>query len=289
MDQITRYMAADGAVRIILAETTQACEQARVTHNASAVVTAALGRTLTATVMLASELKGNGSVTATIDGDGPMGRLCAVARPDGTVKAYATDPSVELPLRADGKLDVGGAVGHAGKLTVVKDLGMREPYVGMVNLVNGEIAMDFAQYLTASEQQNSLVALGVLVNPDYTVAAAGGIFVQPLPGCPDSVLSDLELRAPLLGDISRSLHLDGGDALVRGVFDGMDPVAVGTTPVAFRCDCSRDRIERALVALGATELHDMATQDHGAQVSCHFCNRQYDFTEEELEGLAGEE
>lgn len=287
MDQITRYLAADGAVRIILAETREACEQARLTHGASPVATAALGRVLTATAMLASEMKAEGSVTVTIDGGGPMGRLCAVARPDGSVKAYAGDPAVELPLRADGKLDVGGAVGRTGRLTVVRDLGLREPYVGMVNLVSGEIAVDFAQYLTASEQQNSLVALGVLVDTDYTVAAAGGVIVQPLPGCPESVLQALELRAPLLGDISRSLHGQSGDAFVRAVFEGMNPEAAGSTPVHFRCDCSRERVEAALIAMGGEELRDMARQDGGAQVCCHFCNTQYQFTARELEQMAG--
>ena len=288
MDSIKRFLSADGFVRIILAETTDTVEQARKLHDTTPVATAALGRTLTATVMLASELKADGSVTATIYGDGPLGRVCAVARPDGTVKAYVSNPALELPVRADGKLDVSGAVGGQGKLTVVKDLGMREPWVGQVNLISGEIGMDFAQYLTASEQQNSLVALGVLIAKDLTVAAAGGIIVQPMPGCPEQTITLLEQKAPALADISRRLHEEGGEALIASVFGDMSPLKVGETPVQYRCDCSRERIEQVLITLGAEELRDMAEQDGGAEVCCHFCNVAYLFNVEELLGLAVE-
>jgi molecular chaperone Hsp33 len=281
-DQIRRYIAADGYVRIIFACTTDSAEEARRVHNATPVAAAAMGRTLTAALMLATELKGEGSISATVAGDGPIGRICAVARPDGTVKIYCSDPGVDLPVRADGKLDVSGAVGKEGKLSVVKDLGMREPYVGQVNLASGEIGEDFALYLAASEQQPSLVALGVLVAPEETVLAAGGIIVQPMPGCPEEIVSHLELIAPTLSDISRRLWKEGADELIETTFRGLEPQLIGTTPALLRCDCSRGRIERALIALGADELEDMMIKDNGAEVCCHFCNAKYAFTADEL-------
>jgi molecular chaperone Hsp33 len=257
-------MADGGNVRIILADTAEAAEEARRVHHATPLAVAAMGRTLTAALMLATELKGNGSITATISGDGPIGRICAVAWPDGEVKAYCGDPSVDLPARPDGKLDVAGAVGR-GKLAVVRDLGMREPFTGQVNLVSGEIAADFAMYLAASEQQPSMVALGVHATGERVVSA-GGIIVQPLPGCPEETIEALERAAPALGDISRRLPLEGVEGLVRSAFGGMDPVLSGEIGVRFRCDCSRERMERALISLGPGELADMIAKDNGAEL-----------------------
>lgn len=287
-DSIRRYMAAEGNVRILLAHTTVACEEARQVHDASPVATAAMGRTLTAALLLASELKGDGSITANVAGNGPMGRICAVARPDGTVKVTAADPAVDLPPRADGKLDVAGAVGREGKLAVIRDLGMREPWVGQVNLVSGEIAEDFAMYLTASEQQPSLVSLGVLIGRELQVVSAGGIVVQPLPGCPEDVLAALEGKAPALIDLSRRLQQEGPDGLVQAVFGDLQPTLVDERPAHLACDCSRERISRALIALGAEELTDMRDQDGGAELQCHFCNAKYQFTADDLTALLAE-
>lgn len=284
-DIVNRYIAGDGRVRIILASTAGAAEEARRLHSASPVATAALGRTLTAALMLSTELKGEGSISAIVAGDGPIGRITAVARPDGTVKIYCSNPAVDLPVRPDGKLDVSGAVGRSGRISVVKDLGMREPYVGQVNIVSGELAEDFALYLAASEQQPSLVALGVLVSPEGPVLASGGIIVQPLPGCPEDVVSHLELVSPTLSDISRRLHAEGVEGLIESTFRGMGPELVGSMGVRLHCDCSRERIERALIALGAKELQDIIEQDGGAEICCHFCNAKYAFTGEELEIL----
>ncbi len=281
-DQVYRYLAADGNVRIALAQTTMAAEEASRIHNATPVAAAAMGRTLTMALLLASELKGDGSVSVSVAGGGPIGKVIAVARPDGAVKVYCSNPSVDLPPRPDGKLDVGGAVGRQGKLAVVKDLGMREPYIGQVNLVTGEIGEDFALYLAASEQQPSLAALGVLVSQQGPVLSAGGIVVQPLPGCPEETLSHLELIAPTLGDISRRLLDEGPDGVIQSTFRGMDPKRIGEMPVELKCDCSRDRIERALISLGGNELADMIQEEGNAEVRCHFCARAYDFTAEEL-------
>ena len=284
-DRILRYIAANGHVRIMLAETTEACEEARRLHAASPVAAAAMGRTLSAALMLASELKGRGSITATVSGDGPVGRICAVARPNGDVKAYCSNPSADLPVRADGKLDVSGAVGSRGRLAVVKDLGMREPWVGQVDLVSGELGEDFAMYLAKSQQQPSIVSLGVLVSPEYRVISAGGIIVQPLPGCTDEIITELEGIAPSLADISRKLRSSGAEGLIRSAFAGMGPELAGSMPVRLKCDCSQDRIERALMAMGSAELEDMIAKDGGAEVCCHFCNTKYTFTGDELEGL----
>ena len=284
-DSIRRYMAADGNVRILLAHTTQSCEEARQVHEASPVATAAMGRTLTAALLLASEMKGDGSITTNVAGNGPMGRICAVARPDGTVKVTAADPTVALPPRADGKLDVAGAVGREGKLAVIRDLGMREPWVGQVNLTSGEIAEDFAMYLTVSEQQPSLVSLGVLIGRDRQVVSAGGIVVQPLPGCPEEVLATLENLAPALVDLSRGLQQEGPDGLVQSVFGGLNPALLDERPARLQCDCSRERISRALIALGVEELTDMSRQDDGAELQCHFCNVKYQFTADDLNAL----
>lgn len=284
-DRVYRYIAAEGNVRIILAVTPTAVEEARRLHGATPVAAAAMGRTLTMALMLATELKGGGSIAATVSGDGPIGRICAVARPEGTVKAYCSDPSADLPVRADGKLDVSGAVGRSGKLSVVKDLGMKEPWVGQVNLVSGELGEDFAMYLAASEQQPSLVALGVLVSPDGPVLSAGGIVVQPMPGCPEEIVSNLELVSPTLSDISRRLYSEGPGELIRSTFAGLNPVLAGETAVSLRCDCSRERIERALISLGPAELDDMIEKDGGAEVCCHFCNKKYTFSGDGLERL----
>lgn len=283
-DSIFRYIAGDGNVRIQLACTTGAVEQARLLHDASPVAAAAMGRTLTMAVLLASELKGGGSVSTTVSGDGPIGRVCAVARPDGSVKVYCGNPLLDLPVRADGKLDVGGAVGSHGKLSVVRDIGVGEPWVGQVNLVSGEIGDDFAMYLAASEQQPSLVALGALA-ASGGVLSAGGIVVQPLPGCPEEIISHLELVAPTLGDISRRLYDEGPEELIASTFRELKPVLAGSMAVRLQCDCSRDRVERVLLSLGAGELDDMIAKDGGAEVNCHFCNKKYSFDAGNLEEL----
>jgi molecular chaperone Hsp33 len=244
-----------------------------------------MGKALTATLMLAGELKGAGSVSVTVAGDGPIGKIISVARPEGTAKVCCTDPSVDLPVRADGQHDVAGAVGTHGKLSVVKDLGMREPWVGQVDLVSGELGQDFASYLMRSEQQPSIVSLGLLTAGDYHVLSAGGIIVQPMPGCPEEIITELEEAAPVLADISRKLRDIGGEALVASAFPGLNPVRVGSIPVKHQCDCSRERIERALLSLGAAELSHMLRKDGGAEVCCQFCGVKHAFTADELQAL----
>lgn len=274
----------DGQVRVMLCETTHMVQKMADLHHATPVCTAALGRLMTGTAMLGVMMKGEEeSVTVTMKGDGPMGSLVAVAD-HGHVKACADDPTVSLPLRADGKLDVGGAVGHEGRMIVIKDLGLKKNYIGQSEIVSGEIAMDFANYFTVSEQQPSLVALGVLVSGD-AVLKAGGLLIQPLPGCPDDIIDQLELRSPMFADISREMTFDSIEGLAEGWFRGMEPKTLEVTPLGWRCDCSRDRMERALISLGEKDLRSLIEEDHGAELSCHFCHARHQFTQEDLERM----
>jgi len=276
-----------GQVRAMLCDTTGTVQRCADIHGATPVCTAALGRLMTGTAMLGIMMKGEKeSVTVTVKGGGPMGTLVAIAD-HGKVRACADDPKVELPLRADGKLDVGGAVGHNGRMSVMKDLGLRENYIGQTALVSGEIAMDFAQYFTVSEQQPSLVALGVLVNGD-TVLKAGGLLLQPLPGCPDEIIDQLELRSPMFADISREMTFAPIEQLCEDWFRGMEPRILEETPVSYTCTCSRDRMERALISLGEKDLRSLIDEDQGAELVCHFCHSKYFFTTEQLTQLLEE-
>ncbi len=273
-----------GQARAILIESTQLVQRAKEIHGLSRIATAALGRTLTATVMMGSMLKGdNESVSAQIKGGGPIGTVLAVAHGDCTVKGYVDNPGVDLP-RTGKKLPVGAAVGKEGRLTVIKDLKLREPYVGQVNLVSGEIAEDFAMYFTASEQTPSLVSLGVLVS-DERVEAAGGLIIQILPGASEAAIASIEASAGMFMDISgtmREYHLKDS---VPQLLMHLEPEILSTRQPRYACNCSRERIEQVLVALGAEELSDMIREQHGAQVDCHFCNKRYTFCEDELNAL----
>ena len=231
--------------------------------------------------MLGVMMKGEEeSVTVTMKGDGPMGTLIAVAD-HGFVRCCADNPRVQLPLRADGKLDVGGAVGHEGRMSVMKDLGIKKSYIGQSEIVSGEIAMDFAHYFTVSEQQPSLVALGVLVGGERVIRA-GGLLIQPLPGCPDEVIDQLELRSPMFADISREMTFAEPDELCGDWFRGLEPRILERTPLAYRCTCSRERMEKALISIGKKDLESLIAEDQGAELSCHFCHNHYFFTTEQL-------
>ncbi len=274
----------EGQARAILIESTAMVQRAKEIHGLSKIATAALGRTLTATAMLGSMLKGaDESVTATIKGGGPIGTVLAVSNEKCDVKGYVTNPEVDLP-RTGKKLPVGAAVGKEGRLTVIKDMHLREPYVGQVNLVSGEIAEDFAMYFTASEQTPSLVSLGVLVS-DERVEAAGGLIVQLLPGASEAAIQSIENSAGMFMDISGTMkqyHLDGA---VDQLLTHLQPEILERRETRYACDCSRARVEKALIALGSRELRDMIDEQHGALVNCHFCRKAYGFTEEELEAL----
>ncbi len=273
-----------GQARAILIESTAMVQKAMDTHKLSRIATAALGRTITATAMMGSMLKGDKeSVSVQIKGGGPIGTVLAVAHGDVTVKGYVDNPAIDLP-RTGPKLPVGAAVGTDGKMTVIKDLNMREPYVGQVNLVSGEIAEDFAMYFTASEQTPSLVSLGVLVD-DEKVISAGGLIVQMLPNATEAAIASVEMSTPMFTDISGTMkeyHLEGA---VNQLLLHLEPEVLEKKVPKYQCDCSRERIERMLITLGADELQDMIETQKGAQVDCHFCLTRYKFSEEELKML----
>lgn len=273
-----------GQARAILIESTSMVQKAMDTHKLSRTATAALGRTLTATVMMGSMLKGDReSVSVQIKGGGPIGTVLAVAHGDLTVKGYVDNPAVDLP-RMGKKLPVGAAVGKEGKMTVIKDMGMREPYIGQVNLVSGEIAEDFAMYFTASEQTPSLVSLGVLVD-DEKVLSAGGLIVQMLPGASEAAIASVEHSVPMFADISATMqeyHLEGA---VNQLLLHLEPEVLEKKVPHYQCDCSRERIEGMLVTLGSEELQDMINTQQGAQVDCHFCLKRYKFNADDLKVL----
>lgn len=280
-DQIIHFTLADGAVRGLMMQTTQTVAEAQRLHESSAVATAALGRALTGAAMLSANLKEpNASVTLTIDGDGPLGKIVCVG--DGeTVRGLVTNPRATLPLR-DGKLDVGRAVGRHGRISVVKDLRLKSPYIGQLEIQSGEIAADLAWYYVKSEQTPSLVSLGVIAS-DTAVASAGGVLLQPMPGCPSDVIDQLEMRSPIFGDIASELQHESPDALLDLWFQGLTPVRLSQNPIAYRCPCSRERMERALISLGTQELTRMiADEVEGAEMVCSFCTKKYNFTTHDL-------
>lgn len=283
-DEMLRLSLMDGQARVMLCETTAMCQRAADIHGATPVCTAAMGRLMTATAFLGVMMKGeNESVTVTVKGGGPMGTLVAVAN-HGDLKVCADDSRVELPLREDGKLDVGGAVGREGRMSVVKDLGLREPYIGQCELVSGELGIDFANYFTVSEQQPSLVSLGVLVNGD-AVLKAGGLLIQPMPGCEESTLEQLELRSPMFASISREMTYAPKEELLEDWFRGMKPELLERVPLRYHCGCSRERMEKALISLGRKELQTLIDEDQGAELGCHFCHSHYAFDTRALRDL----
>lgn len=284
-DEMIHMTLKDGYIRVLLLTATHTVQEAASIHCTGALATAALGRTLMGTAIMGAMLKDDeASVTVTIDGGGALGRIICIA--DGnTVRGCVDNPKLILPLRQDGKLSVGMGVGRNGYLTVVKDLNMKSPYVGRVQLYSGEIAEDFASYYVQSEQQPTLQSLGVLVNGE-SVLAAGGVLIQPLPGCPDEVISELELRSPLMSDISRELCYESMESLALRWFDGLDPVILERTPLSYRCNCSRKRMEKALIALGKEELQRMIDDEQeGAELHCHFCKKTERFSQQDLQRL----
>lgn len=287
MGRILRAISENGGVVITAADTTDIAARAEQIHKTSAVVTAALGRLLTAASMMGCSLKGEeSSLTLRLKGDGPAGSVIAVSDDRGNVRGYVQNPVVELPLNRYGKLDVGGAVGQNGLLHVIKDVGMKDPYVGSVPLVSGEVAEDITAYFAASEQIPTVCALGVLVNPDLTVKVAGGFLVQLLPGATEDEISRLEEN--IKGLPSMTNMLDSGLALeqiIDRVLAGFAPNILDEFPVDYRCNCSRSRVEQMLISLGCTELADMAAKGEDIEVACHFCDKKYRFTAKEIEKL----
>lgn len=281
--RLLRGVLKDGQARVLLCDTTAMAQAARQAHGASNVCAAALGRGISAAALLsAATEEATNSLTMTIKGDGPAGALVTVAH-GRDIKAYIDRPETDLPLRPDGKLDVGGALGKNGRISVVRDLGLREPYVGQCPLTSGEIAEDVAYYCLMSEQKPSLCSLGVLVAAE--VISSAGLLVQPLPGCEDSLIDALELRAPVFSDISAHLLESPLEELFEGFFRGLSPQVLDIEPLCYVCDCTRERMERVLLSLGRAELEDIIKTQHQAEITCNFCCTRHTFSEAELTTL----
>jgi len=287
MDQLVRAITAGGAVKAVAVTTRELTERARNIQKSLPAATAALGRTLAAASMMGSALKEDAaSLTLQIKGGGPLGTILAVSDPQGCVRGYVQNPQVDLPLRPDGKLDVGGAVGSGGTLTVIRDLGMGEPYTGSVEILSGEIAEDLAAYFAESEQVPTACALGVLVDRDQSVRAAGGYLIQLLPGAGEDVIGRVEGGVLAAGPVTALLDKDPDPAaLLRTVLSDFDVEILETSPISYRCYCSRDRVERALISMGVEELEDLLAQQGGCELGCQFCDKVYRYSAEELRSL----
>ena len=286
-DRIVRAISGDGMVQAAAIYSRNLTERARQIHKTLPVATAALGRALAGASMMGNALKGQGaSLTLQIKGGGPLGTVLAVSDSEGNVRGYVTNPQVELPLRADGKLDVGGAVGHEGTLTVIKDLHMKEPYVGTIDLLGGEVAEDIAGYFVESEQIPTACGLGVLVDRDQSVKSAGGYLIQLMPGATEDTIVKVEGGIMAAGPVSALLEQDPDpEHLLRAVMSDFDLKILETQPVSYKCYCSRERVERALISLGRKELEEIIREQGGCQLSCQFCDTVYDFSKEDLERL----
>lgn len=285
-DYIVRATAAGSQIRAFAATTRELVETARQAHNTSPVATAALGRLLTGGAMMGVMMKGEEDIlTIQVRGDGPIGGITVTADAKGNVKGYVNNPEVWLPANSRGKLDVGKAVGH-GSLSVIKDMGLKEPYVGQTELQTGEIAEDLTYYFAASEQVPSSVGLGVLMEKNNTVKQAGGFLIQLMPFTDEAVIETLEKRLPEIPPVTTML--DEGltpEQILEKLFEGMDMEINETMPARFFCNCSKERVSRALISVGRGELADMIHEGKEIEVNCHFCGKNYTFSVEELKEL----
>ena len=286
MDRIIRATAGDGYIKMAVITAKDMIERARSIHGCAPTACAALGRTLCAASLMGQAMKeDNATLTIRINGGGPIGSIVAGSDCDGNVRGYVGNPGLDLPLRSDGKLNVGAAVGRDGMVTVSRDIGLREPYIGSVELISGEIAEDITAYLTESEQVPSACALGVLIDTDLSVKAAGGFIVQLMPGADEDMISRLEDNIFMMDQLTTVLDEDGEEELFRQVLKGFEYHTVGEYPVEYRCYCSRERVEEALTCIDGSELDEIIAEGKDISVSCQFCDRVYSFTPEELKSL----
>ncbi len=287
MDTIIRAVSGDGFAKISVVDGKNMVEHARIIHQLSPVASAALGRTLCAASIMGDLLKEeDATITLRINGAGPLGSVIAVSDSGGNVRGYVQNPQLQLPLKENGKLDVGAAVGKDGQLTVSRDLGLKEPYIGFCQLVSGEIAEDIAYYFVESEQIPAACGLGVLVDTDYSIKCAGGFLVQLLPGAPESLIGAIEANIAVMGSVTNVLELGSATDLVNMVLLGLEPEILTKTPVEYRCYCSRERVSQALESIGAQELVEIIEGGKDTEVVCHFCNSVYSFSPAELQTLA---
>lgn len=286
MDKIIRATAANGNIKMAVISAKSLVDTARSIHSLSPTASAALGRTLCAASLMGEMLKEeNGSITIRINGGGPIGSVVAVSDSGGNVRGYVDEPSVDLPLRADGKLNVGGAVGREGFITVSRDIGLKEPYIGSTELVSGEIAEDVTAYLLSSEQVASACALGVLVDTDLSIKAAGGFIVQLMPGAAEEMITVLEDNIFMMDQLTTVLDEDGTDEIFRQVLKGFEYHLVGETEVEYRCYCSRGRVAEALSCIDSAELEEIIADGEDIAVNCQFCGTNYAFSPVDLKSL----
>ncbi len=289
-DIIKRYLI-EGKVNVTVAVTTDLVREAQEIHNTSHVASAALGRTLTACAIMGTGFKDNDhKMSVTINGNGPIGSIIVAANAKAEVKGYVSNPNVFVPVREDGKLDVGKAVGKDGFITVVKDIGLKENYVGKTELVSGEIAEDFANYYLKSEQTPSIVYLGVRVNPNGTIEKAGGILVTPMQDADDDLLNQVELCAPLITEFTGMIDTMPLNEILKIIFVGLhiDEMPGSECVPKYHCDCSRERFEGGIISIGRKEISAIIEEDGQAEVVCQFCNKKYNFTKDDLTKLLAE-
>jgi len=286
-DYLIKAVDQDRQVRLILSHTTGAVQEAHQRHQTSATASAAMGRVLTAALMMGSDLKGNeDALTVRIDGGGISGPIVATADSHGNGRALISNPQADLPSKSPGKLAVGDLVGRDGFVEVIKDLGLKQPFIGKVPLVSGEIAEDIANYFLVSEQIPSLVSLGVLVETDLSIKAAGGLFVQAMPGADDEILEKVEKQVLSLGPISYLLEKSASlEDIMEQIMQDIPYKLVGEQPLQFKCRCSHDRLARIMASLSTEELHEIEASAGKLEVCCNFCNEVYHFTQEEIAAI----
>lgn len=288
-DTLLKVLAFNDEVKAVAMVATDAIAEAQRRHDTWSSATAALGRTIIGTQLLASSLKGDERITVQVNGDGPGGKIMADANGRGEMRGYITNPHVSLELNDKGKLDVRGVVGTNGTITVIKDLNMREPFSGQVPIVDGELGMDFTYYLAVSEQINGAVGVSVLVNPDETVRAAGGFMIQLLPSASEATISEIERRISEIPMVSKLIDQQEQPRDILNRLLGEENIRVlEEMPVKFHCGCTRERFSAGLMSIGVDDLQHLIDEDHGAEVVCHFCGEKYHFDEEELQGLIDE-
>lgn len=288
-DYLVRALAFNGQVRAFAARTTDMVGEAQRRHDTWPIPSAALGRSMTAAVMMGAMLKGEDKITVKIEGDGPTGPIIIDANAHGEARGYITNPHVHFDLNAHGKLDVRRAVGTEGALTVVKDLGMRDFFSGQVPIVSGEIAEDFTYYYATSEQVPSSVGLGVLVNPDNTILAAGGFIIQLMPGTDDETITEIEAHLSKMEPVSKLIERGlSPEELLEEILGEHNVQILSRQDVAFSCNCSKERFGAAIISLGPDEIRDMIEEDGGAEAQCHFCMENYHYNVDELETMIDE-
>lgn len=287
MGKIVRYITKDGSAFIIAADSTDAVYKMERIHKPSAAVTAGMGRLMTAASLMGVMLKDkDDSVTLRFNGNGPAGCVIAVSDWQGNCRISVENPIVELPLNSKGKLDVSGALGNSGYLYVVKDIGLKEPFIGTTQIVSGEVAEDITNYFAVSEQTPSVCSLGVLINPDLTVNCAGGFLIQLLPGCPENIIDVLEKNISVLPPVTQMLSGKMTvDEMAVKAMGGLKLDKLDETEFAYKCNCSRQKAQAAMLAAGKNELEDMLKDGKPAVVECHFCDKRYEFDLEDIKSL----